>query len=137
MTYQKIILVGNLGGDPQLHFTDGGKAVTQFGLATNRRWTGANGQTQEETTWFQIITWGNLAETCNKHLSKGRQVFVEGRLTVDRESGGPRIWADQNGNVRASFEVTALEVKFLGRKPTSTTDEPGPGAEPIGDEIPF
>lgn len=112
--YHKITIVGNLGRDPEMRYTPSGQAVTNFSIATNRRWTGNDGQQQEETVWFRISAWGKLAETCNQYLSKGRQVFVEGRMTVDRETGGPRIWTDQNGTPRASYEVTALDVKFLG-----------------------
>lgn len=137
MTHQKINLVGHLGQDPQLRHTPTGQVFTQFSLATHSRWTGPDGQAYEETTWFQVSAWGNLAKACHTYLQKGQPVLVEGRLTVDRETGGPRVWTDPNGSVRASFEVTALEVKFLGQKPSSTTDEPGPGGEAVDDEIPF
>ena len=114
--YQKLTIVGNLGADPEMRYTPSGQAVTNFNVATNRRWTGNDGQQQEETVWIRVSTWGKLAEICNQYLKKGRQVFCEGRLVVDRETGGPRIWTDQNGNSRASYEMTALEVKFLGNR---------------------
>jgi single-strand DNA-binding protein len=114
--YQKLIIVGNLGQDPQLRYTPSGQAVTSFSVATSRRWTTNDGQAQEETVWFRVSVWGKLAETCNQYLSKGRQVMCEGRLTVDRETGGPRVWQDQNGNWRASYEMTAFDVRFLGQR---------------------
>lgn len=112
--YQKVVIVGNLGNDPELRYTPQGDAVTSFSVATNRRWTGADGQPAEETTWFRVSAWGRQAETCNQYLSKGRQVLVEGRLVPDRNTGGPRIWTAQDGTARASFELRALSVQFLG-----------------------
>ncbi len=144
--YQKVVIVGNLGGDPEMRYTPSGKAVTNFSVATNRRWSDGQGNTQEETVWFRVSVWdrGNskMAEHCNQYLSKGRQVLVEGRLTPDKETGGPRIWTDQNGQARASYELTALEVRFLGGHADSGGDfSSGPGAgEAPGlteDEIPF
>ncbi len=112
--YQKFVAVGNLGGDPEMRFTQTGTAVTNFSLATNRKWTGNDGETHEETTWIRVSTWGKLAEVCNQYLTKGKQVLVEGRLNSDPETGGPRIWTDSQGNARASWEINAYEVKFLG-----------------------
>ncbi|GAB4462406.1 MAG: single-stranded DNA-binding protein [Anaerolineae bacterium] len=111
--YQKLVIVGNLGTDPELRYTPSGQAVTNFNVATNRKWTGSDGQLNEETTWFRVSVWGKQAEACNQYLSKGRQVLVEGRLTVDRESGGPRVWQAQDGSYRASYEVTAEVVRFM------------------------
>ena len=105
--------MGNLGNDPELRYTPQGDAVTSLNVATNRRWTGGDGQPVEETTWFRVSVWGKQAEACNQYLSKGRQVLVEGRLTPDRATGGPRLWTDNDGNARASFEVRALSVQFL------------------------
>lgn len=142
--YQKLLIVGNLGQDPEMRYTPSGRAVCNFSVATNRRWTGNDGQQQEETVWFRVSVWGNQAETCNQYLSKGRQVLCEGRLTVDRESGGPRVWQDQNGNWRASYEMNAFTVKFLGGRAgeggSSYDDSMAGGAEDPGmseDEIPF
>lgn len=112
--YQKIIVVGNLGGDPQMRYMSDGRPVTNFSLATNRRWTDRNsGQQVEETTWFRISVWGPQAESANQYLSKGRRVLVEGRLRSD-ENGGPPMWTAQDGTVRASFEIIADTVRFLG-----------------------
>ncbi len=144
--YQKVTIVGNLGSDPEMRYTPSGQAVTNFSVATNRRWTNSDGQMQEETVWFRVSTWGKLAEVCNQYLAKGRQVFIEGRLTADRESGGPRVWQDQSGNWRASYELTALEVKFLGTRGGDgggSFDSGSSGSGPTGDpgmtedEIPF
>lgn len=113
--YQKIIIVGNLGGDPEMRYMPDATAVTNFSVATNRQWTDrATGERHEQVTWFRVNVWGSQAEACNQYLSKGRQVFVEGRLEVDPETGGPRLWTAQDGTVRSSFELRAYSVKFLG-----------------------
>jgi single-strand DNA-binding protein len=117
--YQKLVIVGNLGGDPEKRYLDSGTAVTNFSVATNRKWTDGQGNRQEESAWFRVTVWGKMAEVCDQYLSKGRQVMVEGRLKADPETGGPRIWTDQNGQPRASYEMTALEVKFLGGRSDS------------------
>jgi single-strand DNA-binding protein len=117
--YQKIIIVGNLGRDPEMRYTPQGTPVTNFSVATNRRWTNPDGSPGEETIWFRISAWGKLGETCNQYLSKGRQVLVEGRLRPDPATGGPRIWTRQDGTAGASFEITALNVRFLGGRAES------------------
>lgn len=115
--YQKIIIVGNLGGDPQMRYMSDGTPVTSFSVATNRRWTDSNsGQRVDETTWFRVSVWRRQAETVNQYLTKGQKVLVEGRITPDRETGGPRLWTAQDGTVRASFEITADSVQFLSTK---------------------
>ena len=111
--YHTIIIVGNLGGDPEMRYTPSGQAVTNFSVATNRQYTASSGETVKETTWFRVSVWGRQAEVANQYLSKGRQVLVEGRLKPD-EYGGPRTWTGQDGVVRASFEVTAETVRFMG-----------------------
>lgn len=128
--YQKIMIVGNLGNDPEMRYTPSGQAVTSFSVATNRRYTDANGQKVDETVWFRVSAWGRLAETCHEYLKKGRKVLVEGRLTAD-ENGGPRIWTDNNGNPRASFEISAITVQFLGG------EQQGHGFAPGSDDEPF
>ncbi|WP_420641051.1 single-stranded DNA-binding protein [Candidatus Leptofilum sp.] len=113
--YQKIIVVGNLGSDPEMRYMPDGTAVTSFSVATNRRWTDrSTGQPVDETTWFRVSVWGRQAETTNEYLSKGRKVLVEGQITPDRNTGGPRLWTAQDGTVRASFEIRADSVRFLG-----------------------
>ena len=145
--YQKLVIVGNLGNDPELRYTQSGQAVTNLSVATSRRWTDNNGQPQDETIWFRVSVWGKQAEACNQYLSKGRQVLCEGRLTADKETGGPRVWQAQDGSYRASYEMTAFEVRFIGNRGegggsggsnfdnSSPSDESAPGM--TEDEIPF
>ena len=142
--YQKLVIVGNLGTDPEMRYTQSGEAVTNFSVATNRKWTDKGNQTHEEVTWFRVSVWGKQAEVCNQYLAKGRQVLVEGRLTAEKETGGPRVWTDQNGKTRASYEVTAFEVRFLGTRGEGGVGNFGGGAPGGGadsamteDEIPF
>ena len=128
--YQKIIVVGNLGGDPQMRYMSDGRPVTNFSMATNRRWTDrSSGQQVDETTWFRVSVWGPQAETVNQYLSKGRRVLVEGRLRPD-ENGGPRLFTRQDGTVGASFEITADSVQFLGGR-----EEGGEGDYQGGDSF--
>ncbi len=139
--YQKIIIVGNLGRDPEMRYTPSGQPVTNFSMATNRKWTNTDGTPGEETIWFRVTTWGKLGETCNQYLSKGRQVLVEGRLRPDPNTGGPRIWTRQDGTAGASFEVTAFTVRFLGGRAEGAAVSPEEGAIEEGaleeGEIPF
>ncbi|MBE7550194.1 MAG: single-stranded DNA-binding protein [Anaerolineales bacterium] len=138
--YQKLTIVGNLGSDPEMRYTPSGQAVTNFRVATNRKWVGNDGQPQEETTWFRVTVWGKQAETCNQYLSKGRQVLVEGRLKPEIN-----IWTGQDGKPHGSYEVTAYEIKFLGGRGgesggSYSNSGPGAPAEDPGlteDEIPF
>lgn len=115
MSYQKVVVVGNVGSSPEMRYTPGGQAVTNFSVASNRQYVAASGEKVEETTWFRVSTWGKLAETCNQHLKSGRQVLVEGRLTPDKDTGGPRVYAKKDGTQAASFEITADRVVFLGK----------------------
>lgn len=110
--FHKIILVGNLGRDPEMRYTQSGQAVTSLNVATNRTYT-VNDQTVKETIWFRVSVWGKQAESCNQYLRKGRAVLVEGRLNPDKETGGPRLFKKQDGSMGASFEVTAETVRFL------------------------
>lgn len=129
--YQTIILAGNLGRDPEMRYTPSGAAVTSFSVATNRQYTNNNGETIKETIWFRISVWGKMAETCNQYLKKGSKVLVEGRLTADSATGGPRIWTGQDGSPRASFEVSAQTVRFLSSRGESEGGMSGP---PVSDE---
>jgi single-strand DNA-binding protein len=141
--YQKIIIVGNLGRDPEMRYTPGGQAVTNLNVATNRRWTDKDGKPQDETIWFRVSVWGKQAEMCNQYLTKGRPVLVEGRLRSDPETGGPRIWTGNDGKPRASYEISAMTVRFLGGRgeaaaetPTATGEgEPPPDMDE--NELPF
>ena len=105
--YQHIVIVGNLGSDPEMRFTPAGVPVTSFSVAVNRRWTDGNGEQKEKTTWFRVTAWRKLAELCNQYLSKGRLVLVEGEIDAT-------AWLDNQGNPRATLELTARNVRFLG-----------------------
>lgn len=131
--WHKIIIVGNLGRDPEMRYTPDGKAVTNFNVATNRQYTTSAGETVKETTWFRVSTWNKTAENCNQYLRKGSKVLVEGRLNADPQTGGPKIWQGQNGP-GASFEVTAIDVRFLSSRGEEETAEHTAEAE---DGIPF
>jgi single-strand DNA-binding protein len=137
--FHKVILVGNLGRDPEMRYTPSGQAVTNLNVATNRRYTDSSGEQREETVWFRVAVWGKQAEACNQYLSKGRQVLVEGRIVAD-ENGNPRIWNRQDGTPAASFEINAQTVQFLGGRGDADgfaeyeAGESGPQTE---DEIPF
>jgi len=138
--FHKVILVGNLGRDPEMRYTPGGQAVTTLSVASNRTYTDSSGNQVKQTIWFRVSVWGKQAESCHQYLRKGRPVLVEGRLNPD-DNGNPRIWTAQDGTPRASFEVTAETVRFLG----GGRDEGGAGGEEAGvgqgpeteDEIPF
>lgn len=138
--YHTIIIVGNLGRDPEMRYTPSGQAVTNFPVATNRQYTGSDGQTVKETIWFRISTWGKQAETCAQYLKKGSKVLIEGRLNPDPATGGPRIWTGQKGP-GASFEVTASTVRFLSSRGETAEDGGFHGGEPGGvvdeENIPF
>jgi len=114
--FQTMIIVGNLGRDPEMRYTPSGQAVTNFSIATSRQYTDSNGQQVKETIWFRVSAWGKQAETCNQYLKKGSKVLVEGRLTADPATGGPRIYKKQDGTMGASFEVSASTVRFLSSR---------------------
>ena len=133
--YQTLILIGNLGKDPEMRFTPSGQPVTTMSVATNRRYNNTDGQPVKETTWFRITVWGKQAEACNQHLHKGSRVLVEGRLTPDPETGGPHIW-ENNGKYGASFDVTASAVRFVSSR--ESTDESEAHANTSNEtDIPF
>jgi single-strand DNA-binding protein len=138
--FHKIILVGNLGRDPEMRYTPSGQAVTNLSVATNRTYTDNSGTQVKQTVWFRISVWGKQAEATHQYLRKGRQVLVEGRLNPD-DNGNPRIWNAQDGTPRASFEVTAETVRFLGGPgdggAAAGQEEPGVAAPESEDEIPF
>ena len=108
----RVTLIGNLGADPEVRKTASQQTVTQFSLATSESWVNKEGERQEKTEWHRIVIWGKLAETCAKHLAKGRQVFIEGRLQT-------RSWETEQGQKRFTTEVIANQVLFLGRSPQS------------------
>lgn len=103
----KVILVGNLGQDPEVRYSASGSPVANFSIATSESWNDKNGQRQERTEWHRIVAWGKLAELCGEYLAKGRQVYVEGKLQT-------RNWEDRDGNKRYTTEIIANQVTFLG-----------------------
>jgi single-strand DNA-binding protein len=132
----KVILVGNLGRDPEVRYTSDGKPVANFTLATTERWSDPSGERREKTEWHRIVVWGKQAEIAGEYLKKGRQVYVEGSLTT-------REWTDRDGNKRQTTEVRALRFQMLGGRPGEAAASAGPTAvaEPeqefAEDDIPF
>ena len=119
----KIIVIGNLGRDPEMRYLPSGRSVTNFSVASSRRYTTSAGEQREETQWFNVSAFGRLGESCNQYLAKGRQVYVEGRLNS-------RTYQDRNGETRVSLDVNATEVHFLGGRGDSM--EQGGGYESGG-----
>jgi single-strand DNA-binding protein len=143
----KAILIGNLGRDPELRYTQSGQAVVNFSIATSENWTDKNGEKQERTEWHRVVVWGKTGENCAQYLSKGRTVYVEGRIQT-------REWEDREGQKRTTTEINAQTVTFLGsagagrsEAGTSTGDAAGasgstqPSAAesdpPPEDDVPF
>lgn len=145
--YQKLIIAGNLGSDPEMRYMPDGQAVTNFSVAVNRRWNDrVTGEQQEEVTWYRVSVWGRQAEAANQYLEKGRQVLIEGRLRPDPNTGSPRLWTRNDGSVGASFEVVADRVQFLGGNSNGHANGAGDDFSPAAgaaqpdyqeDEIPF
>ena len=118
----KLILIGNLGGDPEMQYLPSGQAMTKFSVASNRKYTTGAGEQREETEWFNCSAWGKLAETCNQYLTKGQQIYVEGRLSS-------RQYQTQGGETRTSLDVSVTDIQFLGGKVEGQgrgVDESGP-----------
>jgi single-strand DNA-binding protein len=107
MSFNRIILVGNLGRDPELRYTAQGTPVCSFSMATNERRKDKTGEMQDQTTWFKVTLWGRQAETASQYLSKGRPVYIEGRLRVEE-------WTDRDGKPRQTLEVNATDMQFIG-----------------------
>lgn len=135
----KCMIIGNLGVDPEMRYTANGTAVTTFRVATHRQYSGPDGERREETEWFSVVTWARLAETCSQYLSKGRQVFVEGRMRT-------RSWEGQDGQTRYRTELIAENVKFLGGRDAGPGAQERLGGVPVGrdgdgdvdpDDLPF
>ncbi len=133
MTLNKILLIGNLGSDPEMRYIPRGRAVSNFSLEVNRRYTTSQGEQREETEWFRIAAWGQLAETTNQYLQKGSKVYVEGRVASS-------AYTDKDGQARASIEVTAERIQFLDPKGTTYDQGALPpdrsGVAPPANEIP-
>lgn len=130
----KVMLIGNLGGDPEMRFTPNGNPVTTFRIAVNRAYNSPEGERKEETEWFSIVAWSRLAETCNQYLTKGQKVYVEGRLHT-------RTWDGQDGQKHYRTEVIANQVIFLDKKsaaasPEEKVDE-GEGGDIEPQDLPF
>lgn len=139
----KVIIIGNLGADPEKRVTGTGQTVATLNVATNEKWTDKAGQKQERTEWHRVVVWGQQADNCAQYLSKGRQVYVEGRLQT-------RQWDDKEGNKRYTTEVVAQRVQFLGGGSGERRTEGGAGAVSVeqtpdfdlgapagGDQTPF
>ena len=116
VSVNRMIIIGNLGSEPEMRFTPNGRPVTSFSVATNRRYTTSEGERREETEWFTVVTWGRLAEQCNQFLAKGRLVYVEGRLRS-------HSWEGQDGQKRYRNEIVADRVSFLDRQPSAHLTE--------------
>ena len=135
----KVMVIGNLGRDPEMRYTPSGRPVTTFTVASSRSWNTSDGEHHSETEWFNVVTWANLAEICKQYLTKGQQVYVEGRLQT-------RHWEDKEGIKHSSVEIVASEMMILGERregnnQSSPIDEPitqeDPGSQSGEDEFPF
>ena len=123
LTLNKVMIIGNVGADPEMRFTPNGNPVTSFRVATNRVYTTPNGERKQETEWFTVVAWNRLAENCNSFLSKGRLVYAEGRLHTS-------TWEGQDGQKRSRTELIANRVLFLDRQAVAPL--PGEGGEEAG-----
>jgi len=137
MSYHTIIIVGNLGRDPEMRYTPNGNAVTTINVASNRTFNDASGQRQKVTTWFRVSVWGKQAESVNNFLKKGSQVLVEGELQPDKETGNPRTFTRNDGSTGASYEVRAQTVRFLSSRSTTDDNFQSDMGESGDEEIPF
>ena len=131
----KVILIGNLGRDPELRYTPGGTAVANFTVATNEVWKDKEGNKQEHTEWHRVVAWGKLAEIAGEYLRKGRQVYIEGSIRS-------RTYKDKDGNERTAVEIRADNMVMLGRQEAAPAEgkaasEAAPPAYAPDDDIPF
>jgi single-strand DNA-binding protein len=118
----KVMIIGNLGRDPEMRYTPSGRPVTTFTVATSRSWNTADGERHTDTEWFNVVAWGNLAEICKQYLTKGQQAYIEGRLQTRR-------WEDKEGVKHATVEIVATEMMMLGER--RETNHGPAGEEPI------
>jgi single-strand DNA-binding protein len=123
LTLNKVMIIGNVGTEPEMRFTPNGNPVTSFRVATNRVYTTPEGERKQETEWFTVVAWSRLAENCNQYLNKGQRVYAEGRLHT-------RTWEGQDGQKHSRTEIVANRVLFLDRQAVAPL--PGEGAEEIG-----
>ncbi len=114
----KVMIIGQLGRDPEMRYTPSGRPVTTFNIAATRSWSSSDGERHSETEWFNIVAWGSLAEVCKQFLTKDQQVYIEGRLQT-------RVWEDPNGHKRSSTEIVAKELIVLGEPPEPDQDDEG------------
>lgn len=137
----KVILIGNLGADPEIRYTQSGTAVATFRMATTEKFKGKDGQMQDQTEWHRIVAWARLAEICGEYLHKGSKIYIEGRLQT-------RKWTDQSGVEKYTTEIIAREMKMLSARGGSDQDsyggyqdssfpEPPPGMMGTGEDVPF
>ena len=134
----KVILIGNLGRDPEVRYTPSGTAVANFSIATTENWTNKDGEKESHTEWHRIVAWGRLGEICGEYLSRGKQVYIEGRIRTNE-------WEDQEGNKRQNKEIVALTMQMLGSRAQaepSSDESPSPEPDtassgPTEDDIPF
>lgn len=134
----KVILIGNLGKDPEVRYTPSGTAVANFSIATTENWTNKDGEKESHTEWHRIVAWGRLGEICGEYLSSGKQVYIEGRIRTNE-------WEDQEGNKRQNKEIVALTMQMLGSRAQaepSSDESPSPEPDtassgPTEDDIPF
>lgn len=131
----KVILVGNLGRDPEVRFTKDGQAVANFSIATSEKWTGKDGNKEEHTEWHNIVVWGKLGEICGEYLTKGKQVYIEGKIKT-------QSWEDDEGNMRNKTEVVANNMTMLGQVGEDTggnhtAPDNSQGQRVDDDDIPF
>jgi single-strand DNA-binding protein len=128
----KVMIIGNVGTDPEMRFTPNGNPVTSFRVATSRFFTGPDGERKQETEWFTVTAWNKLAESCNQYLAKGRRAYVEGRLRS-------RVWEGQDGQKRTQVEIVAERVLFLDRQAAAApVKEEGKADEEIeAEDLPF
>ena len=125
----KVMIIGNVGADPEMRFTPNGNPVTTFPIATTRTYMTSLGERKQETEWFRVVAWNKLAETCNQFLAKGRRAYVEGRLRT-------RTWEGQDGQRRTQVEIIANRVIFLDRQVVAPLPEEAEG-EDFRDDLPF
>ena len=118
----KVILIGNLGRDPEVRYTPGGLAVANFSMATSETWTNKEGEKETRTEWHRIVAWGKLGEICGEYLSKGKQIYIEGRIQT-------REWEDKEGNKRYTTEIIALQMLMLGSRESAGESRPSPSSD--------
>lgn len=128
--YQYTVIVGNVGRDPEMRYTQSGSAVCDFSVAVNRRWNNKDGEPQEKTTWFRVSAWNKLAETCNQFVVKGMRILVAGEVDAS-------AWIGQDGDARATLELNARDVKFLGGGDSDRSASADAGTDPEMNDIPF